>query len=361
MSQTEAGTVRLRTIAACDECRLRKAKCSGQRPRCYRCDQRQLPCVYNADRGKRQHPAVADESRPPDSASPASASATATATGTMAQPSTYQPPTVPQAATLAAPATISLHVAAQKRFLGRDVLAQHIDAYYVYVYHVPGYDIFHRPAMLEDMHNDRIPPILCTALCAAVSMYISRSEESRRLSLQWAQEADAYIFSNMNNLEVLNLQLMILSVFQHFAYRQFGRVWLMQGMAARLVLGMQLNKEGAVLTGSGLGVASRECNRRLAWSLFLQDKQHSGGVEEFLTLPEQWMSISLPLCESDFLQERDRRVGTLSDDFGTLSSNGLGINGFLNIVMNLRYHILRSVGSPRLPPPPRGPRASHPD
>lgn len=338
MSQTEAGTVRLRTISACDECRLRKSKCSGEQPRCHRCHQRRLPCVYSSDRRRLLRPGPALDSQLPNS--------TVLVADAAPQPSTclQQPELASQLATPAAVEMGSPHIAAQKRFLSRDVLAQHIDAYYTYVYHVPGYNVFHRPSMLEDLHNDRIPPILCTALCAAVSIYMSRSEESRRLSVHWARDVDTYIFSKMNNLEILNLQLMILSIFQNFAYRQFGRVWLMLGMASRLLLSMQLNKEGSATAGGGSDIASRECRRRLAWSLFLQDKLHSGGVEEFLTLPEQWMSISLPMCEKDFHEEHDGRVGTLSDDYRTLCSNGMGINGFMMVLMNLRYHILRLVG-----------------
>jgi len=240
-----------------------------------------------------------------------------------------------------------LDVALQQRFLKRDVVTRHVEAYFVYLYHLPGYDFFHRPSMLEDLHNSRISPILCTALCAAVAMYVSPSKEGRQLSVEWAKDVDSYLFSNMNDLSILNLQIMLLSMFQHFAYRQFGRVWLMMGMATRFGLTIQLNNITS-LTGletGGSGVASRECVKRLLWSLFVQDKIHSGGVDEFVGFPEQWMHIPLPLSEHHFQHEQDHQAGTLSDSLEVLSRNGLGINGYMVILHNLRHHILRWVFS----------------
>jgi len=59
-------------------------------------------------------------------------------------------------------------------FLSKEVLSQHIEACFVHIYHVPGYDFFHRPFMLDDLYNDNIPPILSKAICAIVSSYLSR-------------------------------------------------------------------------------------------------------------------------------------------------------------------------------------------
>jgi hypothetical protein len=238
------------------------------------------------------------------------------------------------------PDSLILNTTTEKRLLSKDILSQHLEAYFLYVYHLPGYDFLHRPSMLEDLHHNRIPPVLATAICAAVAMYVSSSAASKQLSVQWAKEIDTYIFSSLNNLNLRNLQVMILSMFQHFSYRQFGRVWLMHGMATRLALGVLLGKARSGIDGAS-SVVSRECAKRLAWSLFVQDKLHAGGVDEFQALPEQWMRISLPLNDDDFLRERDRRVGTLADNYATLSANGLGLNGFLVILMNLRHRLLR--------------------
>ncbi|KAH8881842.1 hypothetical protein GQ53DRAFT_832140 [Thozetella sp. PMI_491] len=250
-------------------------------------------------------------------------------------------PSAPEEATIEESTSIvPLHTALEKRLLSRDVLTRHVDAYFVYLYPLPGYDFFHRTSMLEDLHNDQITPILSTALCASVAMYVSRSKESRQISVEWARETDAYILSNLNSLNVLNLQVIVLSMFHHFVYRQFGRVWLMHGLATRLVVGLQMNSEASV-GAEGAGVASRECLRRLAWAVFVHDKLHCGGVEEFVALPSHWMRIRLPLNENDFRHEQDRHVQRLDELDAGLSCEDLGISGYMVMLARIRYPVLK--------------------
>ncbi|KAI8299839.1 putative transcriptional regulatory protein [Colletotrichum sp. SAR11_240] len=123
-----------------------------------------------------------------------------------------------------------------------DVIRQHLEVFFDHVYPL-GYDFFHRPSMMEEFYAGKLPPILCTSVCAAAAIFVSRSRESRVLSIQWAKEVDGYIFANLNVFKVLNIQLMALSKFQNFAYRQFGKVWLLISTAARLCVSFQLNDE----------------------------------------------------------------------------------------------------------------------
>jgi len=43
----EVGVKRKRTFRSCTQCRASKARCSGGRPKCARCVQRAVPCVYD--------------------------------------------------------------------------------------------------------------------------------------------------------------------------------------------------------------------------------------------------------------------------------------------------------------------------
>lgn len=45
-SQGPAAADRNRVAHACESCRQRKSKCSGERPRCQHCEAFNLPCVY---------------------------------------------------------------------------------------------------------------------------------------------------------------------------------------------------------------------------------------------------------------------------------------------------------------------------
>lgn len=388
-SRTEAGTVRRRIATACNECRAQKAKCSGHRPRCERCGPRGLRCVYGTDR--RRHTRLPMEDVREANASPVSPASTlerpVTAKRVTADTGTWRSNTTPSTTveTTRTPGVVVVspetppaeHATArpsawsdepslplepwvrqEQRFLRRDVLAQHVEAYFAHVYPQPGYDFLHRPSVLEALHHDRMPPVLATAVCAAASTYVSRSRAGKQLAVEWAQRVDAHLLVHLNDLTLLNLQVLMLSMFQHFAYRQFGRVWLMLGMAARLALSLRLNQdaepdteEERIADGDGSNgtssasedndVAARECRRRLAWSVFVHDKLHAGGIDEFVTLPEAWMRTPLPASEADFHDKREGRVGTLSNGLPAVARHGLDLSGYMVLLTNLRYNILR--------------------
>lgn len=233
--------------------------------------------------------------------------------------------------------------AASTSLLGRDVVRRHIDAYFEHVYPLQGHDFLHYPTVLEEFHSGHMSPILCTAICATVAMFLSPSDKTARtVAIEWSAEVDHYLLANMNRLEILNLQLMVLSMFQHFAYRQFGRVWQMHGSATRLALAFQLNDDSPSSLGRPpASPVEQECRRRLMWSLFVWDKLLSAGIDEFVGLPDQWMRLSLPCNEHYFQLEMRQKTGTLSDGIRALSERDLGSKGFLLILQTLRHRILR--------------------
>ncbi|KAI1499936.1 hypothetical protein F5X99DRAFT_263539 [Biscogniauxia marginata] len=318
---TEAGTARIRTSAACDQCRDKKSKCSGHQPQCQRCAQRNLPCQYST---RRSRPSATPQ---PCSPSPLrSSSAYSEEMDTSGMESSGQN-------------LNAANIPVERSFLRKDVIVQHIEAYFVYIYPLQGFDFFHRPSLLQDFQHDRIPPILCSAICAVVSMYIARTKEGRALSIEWAKDVDHYIVTNMNRLRLINLKLLVLSMFQHYAYRQFGRVWLMLGAVVRLALALQLNLDQA-LSQEASSFTQEECHRRLMWGLFIQDKLLSGGVQQFVSLPPDWMHLSLPVNEYSFQHECRVRTGTLADRMDHLSNCQLDSSSFVLILHNLRYRIL---------------------
>ncbi|KAI1490206.1 hypothetical protein F5X96DRAFT_679247 [Biscogniauxia mediterranea] len=323
---TEAGTARIRTSAACDQCRDKKSKCSGHQPQCQRCAQRNLPCQYSM---RRSRPAAPSQ---PCSPSPLRSS------------SAYSEEMDTSGAESSTQSLGTVNVEADRSLLRKDVMFQHIEAYFVYIYPLQGLDFFHKASLLDDFHHDRIPPILCSAICATVAMYISRTKEGRALSIEWAKDVDHYIVSNMNRLRLINLKVLILSMFQHYAYRQFGRVWLMLGAIVRLALALQLNLDQA-LSQEASSFTQEECHRRLMWGLFIQDKLLSGGVQQFVSLPPDWMHLSLPVNEYSFQHECRVRTGTLADGINHLATCGLDSSGFVLILHNLRYRILNFTKS----------------
>ncbi|KAK2775414.1 zinc finger transcription factor 1 [Colletotrichum kahawae] len=245
---TEAGTRRRRIANACAECRAQKAKCSGHRPQCFHCNRRNLTCVYPSSPARRKSRQT--NGQPQQSASPESSS-----TCTLSQGASYEAESTLQQYMK----TPSLNTSLEQTLLSTDVIRQHLEVFFDHVYPL-GYDFFHRPSMMEEFYAGKLPPILCTSVCAAAAIFVSRSRESRVLSIQWAKDVDGYIFANLNVFKVLNIQLMALSKFQNFAYRQFGKVWLLISTAARLCVSFQLNDERPLPPDADTStVIRREC------------------------------------------------------------------------------------------------------
>ncbi|KAF4914518.1 putative transcriptional regulatory protein [Colletotrichum viniferum] len=242
---TEAGTRRRRIANACAECRAQKAKCSGHRPQCFHCNRRNLTCVYSSSPSRRKSRYT--NGQPQQSASPESSS-----TCTLSQGASYEAESTLQQYMK----TPSLNTSLEQTLLSTDVIRQHLEVFFDHVYPL-GYDFFHRPSMMEEFYAGKLPPILCTSVCAAAAIFVSRSRESRVLSIQWAKEVDGYIFANLNVFKVLNIQLMALSKFQNFAYRQFGKVWLLISTAARLCVSFQLNDERPLPPGADTSTVIR--------------------------------------------------------------------------------------------------------
>ena len=69
---TEAGTLRKRAQRACTECHTHKTRCSGDLPRCKRCETCNLQCEYAPAKRKFQHvPVIAASSRAESDDAPA--------------------------------------------------------------------------------------------------------------------------------------------------------------------------------------------------------------------------------------------------------------------------------------------------
>ncbi|KAJ0314211.1 hypothetical protein Brms1b_007084 [Colletotrichum noveboracense] len=223
--------------------------------------------------------------------------------------------------------TPSLNTSLEQTLLSTDVIRQHLEVFFDHVYPL-GYDFFHRPSMMEEFYAGKLPPILCTSVCAAAAIFVSRSRESRVLSIQWAKEVDGYIFANLNVFKVLNIQLMALSKFQNFA----------------LCVSFQLNDERPLPPDADTStVILRECERRLVWHVWWMDKGLSAGFDEFTCLPNRWMRTPLPNAEHTFRHGLLKKTSKLSDGVEALAAHDAGARAYVMILFSLRCEVLRST------------------
>ncbi|KAF8219997.1 hypothetical protein L208DRAFT_784221 [Tricholoma matsutake] len=101
---------RLRTAQACEKCRTRKAKCSGEHPSCKRCILRNLTCEY-AKEGRVRGPNKPKLKIQPDHPSASSSSSTSPASPKLPSPSrksVSSSPTINQRSTRQRPPNLRL-------------------------------------------------------------------------------------------------------------------------------------------------------------------------------------------------------------------------------------------------------------
>ena len=155
-SHTEAGTARKRAQRACRQCHAQKTKCSGDLPRCKRCESSDLQCEYAPAKRKfnfeaNAAPAEAAQATPPQPAAPPPATATATATAT---PDTSPDPKETSGSQEANfPLVIDTSVlTAQELLTRKNFIIKHLDAYFEYLYWLPCMGFFHPETAYREVY-----------------------------------------------------------------------------------------------------------------------------------------------------------------------------------------------------------------
>ncbi|RFU80571.1 3-dehydroquinate dehydratase i [Trichoderma arundinaceum] len=129
----------------------------------------------------------------------------------------------------------------------------------------------------------------------------------------------------MGVYSVLNLQVLTLWANYHYSSGNFGKTWMLVGLAARLAYCLQINVEST--TGSPSKIESR---RRMMWNLRILDRLLSGTVEEFSVCSKSVDKLRLPCNEYLFMTEIEAKTDTLSAFWGDQQVQNIG--GFAALV-----------------------------
>ncbi|KAF2638094.1 hypothetical protein P280DRAFT_520678 [Massarina eburnea CBS 473.64] len=259
---TEAGIKRRRTRHACKQCRLLKAKCSGDDP-CERCQGRNQQCEkYSACLGH--------------------------VSGTSFSPGTTG---------------ASYGVWA----LDRPAVRRYIEAYYD---KTGGSScvFLHRPSTLADWSRGSIEPILLTALCASGLRLCPAVPGYKSTSMSWIREAQSQVLGKMHNHSLTQLQSLVLIIQFHMATGQHSEAWNLISLAARLAFTLRLNYEN-----EKLDAVARESRRRLVWAIYQLDYKFAGGNDDLALCPAERMHIRLPCDYQSFQRGVASRAGYLGN------------------------------------------------
>jgi hypothetical protein len=317
---TQAGTKRKRTLQACEQCRIQRAKCSGSIP-CDRCLSKAQACTSARTTrrflGVHQHQeAVVETPVPLTLPTPDTASCNATS------------PSSP---------ITSMTVPTE-----RGIIRRYIDAYFDRTN--PGSLIFlHRPSILVDVSNGTINLALQTALCAW-GLKISKVSpeypeyQDHELPAVWMDKAQKAILGAIDKTSIEFVQTLVLIIEFHIGEGSIASAWNLMPIAVRMAFTLQLNYEHPRLSP-----IVQESRRRLMWSLYTFDRFSSGGVDDLILCPIDRMRIRLPCDEHSFRRGIPSRAEFLEHDRRQQLYLGIHMDIFAYHIrfLGIRHRILR--------------------
>ena len=155
----------------------------------------------------------------------------------------------------------------------------------------------HRDSVLAQLAAGQAPTTLIQMLAALSLIYSSRAPPDRARADQWAEAVRTAVFSSRSDdaFSTSRLGLILLLKVYDEVRGNHGDSWLLTGLAVRMAVGLQLNKEGTRQMSEG----EREIKRRLMWSCFLADRMFGAGQADFTVCQTSNISIRLPRRMSD--------------------------------------------------------------
>ncbi|KOS18762.1 putative transcriptional regulatory protein [Escovopsis weberi] len=333
-SHTEAGTLRKRAQRACSQCHTHKTKCSGDLPKCKRCETYRLACEYTPARRKfanvrpsspktedHHHRSVLQPARPEEEAS----GSTKTAAGISPGPAqAAMPPFMDTSAIMAG-----------EYFIRKDIILTHFDAYLRCCYWLPCLGFLHPEMTYQAIQDNCLNPAQAAAICALSSFFVDPSLASREFGQKCSMAVESHIYQNINKFSQEALVLLALSIPFHLLSRSFAKVWQCVGVASRLMIGLQLNWD---VPPPNTSFIEQESLRRVAWHLFHVDRLLAGGYEEYVSCRSENMKIRLPCNESAFRENRPVVAERLQDPPGRFT-NSIGLHGIQIRLNDLKHRI----------------------
>ncbi|KUI64900.1 putative transcriptional regulatory protein PB1A11.04c [Cytospora mali] len=301
--RTEAGTVRKRAQRACRECHAHKTKCSGDLPRCKRCQANELICEYTPSKRKFTHApgsqSVEIQDDMPDFELRADLPSVEDETKQVISPTTFSGSSgfTPQTRR----SSIVEQLYGEDILAKQDIVLRHFDVFFRLWIPLPCMGILEMAPTFIEIEERRLHPIIAAAVCATTAHIVHPGQIRIPFADRCADQVDFYLFRNMDSFlrqdAHENLIILVCAIYHFWHGGQMSKVWMYMGLAARLITALQLNWDGA-----GESPIKQERNRRLVWVVYILDRLLAGGFDEHLVLRDGDMHIKLPVANDDLPQ-----------------------------------------------------------
>ncbi|KAH7023724.1 fungal transcriptional regulatory protein [Ilyonectria destructans] len=335
-SHTEAGTVRKRAQRACSQCHSHKTKCSGDLPKCKRCEEGDLACEYTpAKRNFASVPINSTTSKCDDKVSSNQGS----------ESSDIGSPVINNNG---GHFLLSIDVSilnAEEMLFRKDVIMKHMDAYFEYIYYMPCMGFFRRNTVYQEIEGGTFDPATAAAMCAVTSLYLNPCEAGRVFSMKCSEQVELYVFRSIFRFDEEVLILYALNCYHNFLHGHLAKVWQCFGIATRLMIGLQVNWD---VRPRDRSFAHQEKMRRIVWQFFYLDRLLAGGYDEYIGCRDEIMKIRLPCSEDAFREDRPVVVERLHEK--SKGKGNMGIHGYQLRLIDIRHRVLveaRKMGGGR--------------
>ncbi|KAH7033609.1 uncharacterized protein B0I36DRAFT_430789 [Microdochium trichocladiopsis] len=322
---------RRRVRLACINCHSRKARCSGETPKCARCQSQGIECVYKPTKRS-------------GGVNGSSTHYTGTGTGTDSDHDSIgsEPPEkrpmlrkddngahhgrVPGQDD----ASYDLSRAPAARIFGHEpiqfpdetLILRTFNNFFRHVHHVPVFSFLHRASLMQRYHSGMMDRALLLALVGLTSLLTDLGPGMREYGTKCIDECQNMILQDLENPSTIKIQALLLIMKHRMLSRRFTGAFMLAATAARFAYALRLNYENP-----GLCFLARESRRRLMWAFVTIDSGINGGYPDFTLLPSESMHIQLPCNERNFefdlpqVTEHLRPIPTkpFPDDVGSLA------------------------------------------
>ncbi|KAI1173457.1 hypothetical protein F4777DRAFT_580929 [Nemania sp. FL0916] len=329
-SVTAFSLPRRRVRLACTNCHSRKARCTGEAPKCARCVAQGIDCVYRPTK------------RSAGLVGPASAAAQHGTTDSEHESVGSEPPEKRPMiqrdhhgshhvrSTSSDQPTLDLAGPQLPRRLGHDsliypdesLIQRTFSNYFRHVHHVPVFSFLHRASLMQRYHAGMMDRALLLALVGVTSLLTDLGPGMRDYGARCIDECQAMVLQDLENPSTIKIQALVLVMKHRILSRRFTSAFMLAATAARFAYALRLNFENPSLC-----FLARESRRRLMWAFLTIDSGVNGGQADFTLLPPDSLHIQLPCNERNFEFDLPQVTGHLRplpsqpfpDDVGSLA------------------------------------------
>ncbi|KAI1335286.1 hypothetical protein F5Y15DRAFT_255905 [Xylariaceae sp. FL0016] len=323
---------RRRVRLACTNCHSRKARCTGETPKCARCQSQGIECVYKptkrsgATAGASQHArhGTTDSDHESVTSEPPEKRAMVHRdhNGSHHARSSVGGPDHSL--------DFSFMNAAGPRRLGNEpivfpdesLIHRTFNNFFRHVHHVPNFSFLHRASLMQRYHAGMMDRPLLLALVGVTSLLTDLGPGMREYGAKCIDECQNMVLRDLENPSTIKIQALVLVMKHRMLSQRFTSAFMLAATAARFAYALRLNYEN-----SSLCFLARESRRRLMWAFLTIDSGINGGYPDFTLLPSESMHIQLPCNERNFefdlpqVTEHLRPIPTkpFPDDVGSLA------------------------------------------